>query len=285
MLAGCMIDSLNAWSNHVSSLTFRAPRKRFASTTWNPVFVAGLKQRQSLKYVLVYISGSVSNDTSQINQHYWKVDDYRYASSTCFMSFSISSASKIDGHNLKKKKNNPSQILSWTSSPDCDEGESAQLISTHGISDGSRKNMTVTVKRKLFFLNFKLPNHQGGICHRRKPNANKAQEKEMKMCHENQNCWQTFQVMITDFNAISLGIVRMFTRQDKLLTETQKNYWAMVTCLYLKLMMLPNLHQSQLINYQKASRNSKQVWTILWFMFRSWENEKKNFPKIFLDCF
>lgn len=82
--------------------------------------------------------------------------------------------------------------------------------------------MTVTVKRKLFFLNFKLPNHQGGICHRRKPNANKAQEKEMKMCHENQNCWQTFQVMITDFNAISLGIVRMFTRQDKLLTETQK---------------------------------------------------------------
>lgn len=28
--------------------------------------------------------------------------------------------------------------------------------------------------------------------------------------------------MITDFNAISLGIVRMFTRQDKLLTETQK---------------------------------------------------------------
>lgn len=36
----------------------------------HPVFVAGLKQRQSLKYVLVYISGSVSNDTSQINQHY-----------------------------------------------------------------------------------------------------------------------------------------------------------------------------------------------------------------------
>lgn len=196
MLAGCMIDSLNAWSNHVSSLTFRTPRKRFASRTWNPVFVAGLKQRQSLKYVLVYISGSVSNLPSCRTTHHrstsitekWTITDTPLQLVSC--RFQFRQRLKLTDITWRKK-NNPSQILSWTSSPDCDEGESAQLISTHGISDGSRKSMTVTVKRKLF-LNFKLPNHQGGICHRRKPNANKAREKEMKICHESQNVGRSF---------------------------------------------------------------------------------------------
>lgn len=154
MLAGCMIDSLNAWSNHVSSLTFRAPRKRFASRTSNPVFVAGLKQRQSLKYVLVYISGSVSNLPSCRTTHHrstsitekWTITDTPLQLVSC--RFQFHQRLKLTDITWRKK-NNPSQILSWTSSPDCDEGESAQLISTHGISDGSRKNMTVTVKRKL----------------------------------------------------------------------------------------------------------------------------------------